>query len=272
MRTGFLCRLFTTKEQFILIGVGFALCAGCIVLYATHSPLPPEDTPLDSVDAPDMTANPALPLLPTAPELPEVEATIELPPPPSEPAKPIAVAIVGAVAAPGVYTLAADARVKDLIKAAGGLLEDADVSDINMVAQLLDGSTLTIAAGAHAAVEGDRLVMRGASRQPAVNPRQYTISGFGYDRAESTMPQTSGVRPGAGGATGAAMQGGLIDINRATLEELDTLPGIGPVKAQSIINYRSQQPFRSVDELESVDGIGAKTLENIRPLVTVGAS
>jgi competence ComEA-like helix-hairpin-helix protein len=63
----------------------------------------------------------------------------------------------------------------------------------------------------------------------------------------------------------------LVDINRATLEELDTLPGIGPVKGQAILDYRSQAGrFHAIDELVNVKGIGEKTLETLRPLVCVG--
>ncbi len=64
---------------------------------------------------------------------------------------------------------------------------------------------------------------------------------------------------------------GLIDLNRASLEELDRLPGIGPVTAQAIVEHRTTHgPFRSVDELVDVKGVGPATLEKIRALITVG--
>ena len=67
--------------------------------------------------------------------------------------------------------------------------------------------------------------------------------------------------------------GQLVDINRATLEELDTLPGIGPITAQKIIDYRAANgPFTSTDGLLSVDGIGQATFDKIKVLITVGTS
>src|SRR5262245_16585385 len=64
--------------------------------------------------------------------------------------------------------------------------------------------------------------------------------------------------------------GGLVDLNRATAAELDRLPGIGPKRAQQIIDERAKRPFTSVEDLRRVSGIGPKTLEKLRPLVTVG--
>jgi len=63
-----------------------------------------------------------------------------------------------------------------------------------------------------------------------------------------------------------------IDVNRATAEELQQLPGVGPVLSQRIVAAREKAPFKSVDELRRVSGIGAKTLEKLRPVVTVGAA
>ena len=66
------------------------------------------------------------------------------------------------------------------------------------------------------------------------------------------------------------MASGKININTATMEELQTLPKVGPKTAEAIIKYRKKHPFKSVDELIEVKGIGEKTLEKLKPLVTVG--
>ena len=81
------------------------------------------------------------------------------------------------------------------------------------------------------------------------------------------------VVPARGDATasgGPAPKPGLIDLNRATAEQLDTLPGIGPVTAAKIVASREDQPFRSVDDLRSRGLVGEKTFDKLKPLVTVG--
>jgi competence protein ComEA len=77
---------------------------------------------------------------------------------------------------------------------------------------------------------------------------------------------------GVAGAAQAGMEG-KVDINSASVKELSTIPGIGQKKAESIINYRSEKgEFSSVDDLMKVEGIGKKTLERIKPFVTVQGS
>ena len=73
----------------------------------------------------------------------------------------------------------------------------------------------------------------------------------------------------AAAAAGAQEKGGLLDLNSASQDELETLPGIGPKLAAEIIAYRSRAPFASVDDLTNVSGIGPKKLEGVRNLVTV---
>lgn len=153
----------------------------------------------------------------------------------ADPDTSIVVSVEGAVAHPGVYTLPRDARVNDAVLAAGGLNADADLATVNLAARLRDGQRLVVPASG---TSGDQAQATGASPVPS---RGSTSS-----------------------------QPGLININTATIEELDTLPGIGPAKAQAIVDYRTAHgPFRSIDELVLVDGISLAMLERLRPLITV---
>jgi competence protein ComEA len=136
----------------------------------------------------------------------------------------------GAVHAPGLYRLPSGARVDDLVSAAGGLVADADGDRINLAAPLADGERVYV------------------------------------PRVGETVPSAEGPD---GGST-ASSSSGPVDINTATVEELDSLPGIGPSIAQAIIDERERNgPFRSVDDLERVRGIGPSKLDQIRDLVTV---
>jgi competence protein ComEA len=155
---------------------------------------------------------------------------------------PVVVEVGGAVARPGVYRLPAGARVADAIAAAGGFGSrvDVEVADraLNLAAVVRDGDEIHVPA-------------RGEAPPPAA-------AGGGPDSG------------GAGGGTGGATAGGLIDLNRATAEQLDTLPGIGPATAAKIIVAREERPFASLEDVGSRKVVGAATLEKIRALVTVG--
>jgi len=151
--------------------------------------------------------------------------------------EPIAVHVLGAVPRPGLYILPEDSRVQDAINAAGGLLSAAEAGSINLAARLEDGQQLDI------------LYREG--EQPAEN--------FSVLPPEETAPGP-GLPPNAD----------LIDINSATLEELDTLPGIGPTTAQKIIDYREENgPFATIEDIMNVSGIGPATFENLKDLITV---
>jgi competence protein ComEA len=139
--------------------------------------------------------------------------------------------VAGWVRRPGVYELREGDRVIDAIDRAGGPKKGADLGGLNLAALLVDAQQV--------------LVPRSA---PVVPPG-------------GTVP--TGEVPGTSGTS-------LVNVNVASAEELETLPGIGEVLAATIIEYREQNgPFASVDQLIEVSGIGEVTLEEIRELVTV---
>lgn len=144
----------------------------------------------------------------------------------------VTVHVAGAVRRPGVYRLSAGARVNDALRRAGGARGRADLAAVNLAAKLEDG------------------------RQVLVPERAAPAGG----------PGAAAVEPGAGASAPAAP----VNLNTATLEQLDTLDGVGPGIAQRIIDYREQHGgFQRVDELAEVPGIGDKRLATLRPLVTV---
>ena len=143
----------------------------------------------------------------------------------------VVVDVAGWVHSPGVYELPVGSRVVDALQRAGGARPGADLTSINLAALLTDGEQVVIG------------------------------------KRGSKVGSGSSVS-GAGGASGAG--GGLVNINTGSLEELETLPGIGPALGQRIIDYREQHgPFSSVDDLLNVSGIGDQRLADLRDLVTV---
>lgn len=155
--------------------------------------------------------------------------------------EPIAVHVIGAVPRPGLYEFAKGARVQDAIDAAGGLLASANVGAINLAAPLEDGQQLNIPYKA------------------------------GEEPSASGSNDNSLVLPGATEESAASSQNNseLININTASREELDTLPGIGPTIAQRIIDYREENgPFQTIEDIVNVSGIGPATFENIKDLIT----
>ena len=157
---------------------------------------------------------------------------------------PVTVHVAGAVRHAGVYRLAPGSRVDDAIRRAGGPRRHADLAALNLAAKLEDGRQVLVPQRAAAAAA------------PAA-----AVAGGGG---------ATGATAGAGGGAGATAAAGPINLNTATLEQLDTLDGVGPAIAQRILDYRQQHGgFRRVDELAEVPGIGEKRLATLTPLVSV---
>ena len=181
-----------------------------------------------------------------AAKLPPVEMVSSASPTPTAASGPVVVSVVGLVHKPGLVTLDAGARIADALDAAGGPLDGADVVGLNMARRVADGEQIVVGI---AAPPGEPVAM-GSS-----------VSG---GAAAATPPQTPAT---AGGDAGSA---GPVNLNTATVEELDTLPGIGPVTAAAILAWRDANgPFTSVEQLGDVDGIGPARLEKLRDLVHV---
>ncbi len=254
----------TRKEQLILLFIAVALVAGGIVLYARSGSGVPEPAEMASPRQEASEAGSAVPL-PSQEVSRESASAAEAPTPAHAMPASLRVAVRGAVYSPGLYTFdaATDPRVEDLLRKAGGLEDYADVSDINVAARLIDGTTLTVPGEKPQELSGPARIRREPT--PSVpNPSQYTVSGW---RPESLpVSGSAGTGPSEPRATS---DDGLINVNTATQAELETLPGIGPVYAARIIEYRKHSPFQTVDELINISGIGDKRLASIRPLVTV---
>lgn len=150
----------------------------------------------------------------------------------------IIVYVTGAVERPGLYTVPSDARVAQAVELAGPRVE-ADLTKIPMAERLRDGQTVEVP----------------VRQRPDV---QVTPGATGEG-----MPSQAGPVP----------QEEKIDVNRATVAELERLPGVGPALAQRIVAYREEHgPFRSIEELAEVPGISARMVAEWADLVTVGSS
>ncbi|WP_024816804.1 helix-hairpin-helix domain-containing protein [Arthrobacter sp. 31Y] len=184
------------------------------------------------------------PLSPSFSSSPAVSSGPAVPEPPVSPQPEatgtggsVVVHVAGAVQKPGVVSLPQGSRVFQAIDAAGGAGPNAELNGLNLAEVLSDGVKI------HVPVIGEM--------QPEPAP-------------------LAGGSGSSGGSAAPAAKGAKVNINTASLEELGTLPRIGPVTAQGIIDWRKEHgSFASVDELDAVDGIGPKLMESLKDLVTV---
>ncbi|MBA2643315.1 MAG: ComEA family DNA-binding protein [Actinobacteria bacterium] len=167
---------------------------------------------------------------------PEVAAPLE---PVSAPvsSQRFVVHVVGAVRRPGLYRLREGARVADAVARAGGATRRANLTGLNLAAPLVDGTQVLVPA---------RVAVGVGAVVPPV--------GEGSDAASSGVD---------------ALPAQKLSLSNATAEQLDELPGVGPITAQKILDYRAEHGlFRSVDDLDAVPGIGPTRIEQLRDLVT----
>jgi len=163
---------------------------------------------------------------------PERKASILLRPPPTP--RPLVVDVDGEVKHPGLYRLPLDSRVEDAVQAAGGFTLQANREAVNQAARLTDGDHLLIPG------RGDA-----SSASPVV------------DQAFSSPPTPTVIHfP--------------VNINTAGSDQLQALPGIGPVTAAKIMAFRAEEPFSLIEDIQKVPGIGPATFEEIQELITVG--
>ena len=164
---------------------------------------------------------------------------------PSSPDRPVVVSVVGLVHTPGLVTLAPGARIADALQAAGGAVDGADTIGLNMARPLGDGEQIVVG-------------LAPAAGQPTVLGSSVTS---GSAPASGSSPVPGSTKPKGGE---------VVDLNAATAEQLDALPGVGPVTAAAIVAWRQANGrFTSVDQLADVDGIGPARLDKLRPLVRV---
>lgn len=142
----------------------------------------------------------------------------------------LVVYVTGAVQQPGVVNVPQGARIADAIEACGGLLPTADSAKINMAKELSDGQQVRVPEKAGQTAAG----------------------------------------PVAGGKNSSGTEGGLVNINTADAQQLDTLPGVGPAMAQRIIEYREQNGgFQQVEDLKKIKGIGEAKFSKLKDKICI---
>lgn len=142
----------------------------------------------------------------------------------------VVVHVAGKVRRPGLVRAPTGSRVADVLTLAGGPLPGVDLTTLNLARQVTDGEQILVG-----------------------------------------LPGTSSTgAPGSTPSAGAAPAGAPVNLNTATLDELDALPGVGPVLAQRILDYRTQNgPFTTIDQLQEVPGVGPKKFESLKTHVRI---
>lgn len=156
-----------------------------------------------------------------------------------KPANKIVIHITGAVKTPGIVKLNEGDRIEDAINAAGGLTEEADISKVNLAYVLEDGIKLIIPSSYDFEVEENDIISSDSGKDVIVN--------------ETTSSTNN-----------------MVNINKASEIEIETLPGIGPSLAMKIVSYREENgKFNTIEDIKNVSGIGENKYENIKNYICV---
>ncbi|MEV5592465.1 ComEA family DNA-binding protein [Streptomyces sp. NPDC052496] len=171
----------------------------------------------------------------------------------------LVVDVVGKVHRPGVHRLPQGSRVADALRTAGGVLDGADTRGLNRARLLVDGEQIAVDAPGPAP---------GAAGQQAGAGAGAAAPGAGAGAASGAGTGGGGSSGSAGSPGGTGAGAAPVSLNSATAEQLDSLPGVGPVLARHIIEYRTAHGgFSSVEQLREVNGIGNRRFADLRPLV-----
>ena len=165
--------------------------------------------------------------------------------------------IKGAINSPGVYELNENSRIIDLINKAGGLSENADTSIINLSKKLKDEDYIIIYTKDEVLNYKDKIISSKEIikeiEEKIICPNSDNVGCINNTKNNKTEEN----------------ENSLININTASLEELETLSGIGENKAKKIIEYREKQKFNSIEDIKNVSGIGESLFEKIKDYITV---
>lgn len=154
----------------------------------------------------------------------------------------IIIHITGSVKKPGIVKLKEGSRIEDAIEEAGGLTENADITKVNLAYIVEDGTKIKIPSSSDEEI-GDEEIIDNRSGENII-VEENTISSNKNNQ--------------------------IVNINKATEKEFQSLPGIGPSLASKIVEYRSQKgKFESIEDIKNVTGIGSSKYENIKDLITV---
>ena len=221
-----------------LVAAVAAVVAAVGVWFERPRAEPVPQLPAVTVSAPEADAPPAAASagVPTAGAPAAAAAPTVAAPTATAPEAPIVVSVSGKVHRPGLVEVPGGARVADVLEAAGGALPGTDLAGLNLARRVADGEQVAV----------------GVPAAPDATP---------------VPPPGGAVSPG-GAATGAPA--GKVDLNVATAEQLDALPGVGPVTAQRILEWRTRHGrFARVEQLREIEGIGERRFAQLRELVVV---